>query len=237
LAEARNQLAKQAAQQLAGEAHQAEGLTDQAVPVDPGATGALQSAQQQAEQGAADTPQAPSEAGPAETGVGEAMQQAAADLGAREQQLGQAQAMAQQMASQPGSMEAAQAVAGQRQAANPALQQAMALAASLAPPTEQPGTASPMASGGGDSSPGQFAQNQKPPEMGIQDTPERERHPGAEPGRRNGDTQVSPQKFLDAPWMARLPPEMRKAIRAGSEGRPPRGYEERLRRYFRNIEE
>ena len=32
--------------------------------------------------------------------------------------------------------------------------------------------------------------------------------------------------------MAKLPPEMRKAIKANAQQRPPRGYEELLRRYF-----
>ena len=38
------------------------------------------------------------------------------------------------------------------------------------------------------------------------------------------------------PWLARLPPEVRSAIRANSQRTPPRGYEERMHKYFRNIE-
>jgi hypothetical protein len=36
-------------------------------------------------------------------------------------------------------------------------------------------------------------------------------------------------------WMARLPPELRAAIQARSRRLPPRGYEERLKRYFESV--
>jgi hypothetical protein len=34
----------------------------------------------------------------------------------------------------------------------------------------------------------------------------------------------------------KLPPELCSAIRANAQRRPPRGYEERLERYFRNVD-
>lgn len=40
----------------------------------------------------------------------------------------------------------------------------------------------------------------------------------------------------DDPWFAQLPPEVRSAIRANAQRTPPRGYEERLQRYFKDIE-
>ncbi len=43
-------------------------------------------------------------------------------------------------------------------------------------------------------------------------------------------------RFREDPWFAKLPPELRSAIRARSQRQPPRGYEERLRRYFENID-
>ncbi len=58
---------------------------------------------------------------------------------------------------------------------------------------------------------------------------------------RSGDTQ-NPQppdfrpRTREEPWIAELPPEVRGAIRANSQRRPPRGYEERLQRYFKNID-
>jgi len=42
--------------------------------------------------------------------------------------------------------------------------------------------------------------------------------------------------FSGEPWFARLPPEVRKAIEAKSRRPAPRGYEERLQRYFRHVE-
>jgi hypothetical protein len=36
--------------------------------------------------------------------------------------------------------------------------------------------------------------------------------------------------------MAKLPPELRQAIRAQSQRAPPRGYESRLKRYFENVD-
>jgi hypothetical protein len=40
----------------------------------------------------------------------------------------------------------------------------------------------------------------------------------------------------DEPWMAKLPAELRNAIRAEAQRPAPRGYEERLRNYFKNID-
>ena len=42
--------------------------------------------------------------------------------------------------------------------------------------------------------------------------------------------------LTDDPWFARLPPAVRSAIRANAQRTPPRGYEDRLQRYFQNIE-
>jgi hypothetical protein len=44
------------------------------------------------------------------------------------------------------------------------------------------------------------------------------------------------QAALQKPWIAKLPPELRKAIRSNAQQRPPRGYEERLQEYFQNLE-
>jgi hypothetical protein len=54
---------------------------------------------------------------------------------------------------------------------------------------------------------------------------------GSTSGSRGADStaKASPR---EEPWMAKLPPEVRKAIGANAQQRPPRGYEELLRRYF-----
>lgn len=55
------------------------------------------------------------------------------------------------------------------------------------------------------------------------------------PGTRTGDTRPGARTFGEQPWAAKLPPEERAAMRAQSGRRSPRGYEDRLRRYFQSI--
>jgi len=50
------------------------------------------------------------------------------------------------------------------------------------------------------------------------------------------DAQLKEMKFKKEPWFAKVPPELRKAIQANARHRAPRGYEERLRRYFESID-
>jgi hypothetical protein len=38
------------------------------------------------------------------------------------------------------------------------------------------------------------------------------------------------------PWFAKLPPDLQRAIQAKARSRAPKGYEERLRRYFENVD-
>jgi hypothetical protein len=198
LAEAKARLAEQAAKQMAAAAQAAEQLANQAAPVDPGATAALQAAENRAAQAAAEIPQAPQSAQSAEQGVRAAMDQAMAELGARQQQVLQDRALA---------MEATQ-------------------------PSDR---ASPIIGGGGMARSGQQVRNQSAPEMPLQP---RDRQP-------QGDTRTAdaanpgpagPERPGEKPWMAELPPEVRDALRVNSARRPPRGYEEILRRYFKNID-
>jgi len=53
---------------------------------------------------------------------------------------------------------------------------------------------------------------------------------------KKGDRDIQARKLEQQPWFARLPKELRAAIRAGSQRRAPRAYEERLRRYFQSVE-
>jgi hypothetical protein len=106
-------------------------------------------------------------------------------------------------------------------------------------PSEQaqgkPGQQNPM-SPGGTSKDGKLADNEA-----VKDGP-LELSPGAPDGndsRTAGDVRDSDataRGVSNDPWVAKLPPELRAAIRAKAQRRPPRSYEERLRRYFENIE-
>ena len=98
-----------------------------------------------------------------------------------------------------------------------------------------PGPTSPMATAGGVSQSGQPMENQAMPPRPLQKAPEEvaagTATPDSDKDAENGD-----RKFLEKPWMAKLPPEARGAIRGGAQHRPPRGYESRLQRYFENID-
>ena len=48
----------------------------------------------------------------------------------------------------------------------------------------------------------------------------------------NNSTDPAARKFQEEPWFAKLPPSLQKAIQSKSRGNAPRGYEERLKRYF-----
>jgi len=198
LAEAKARLAEQAAQQMAAAAQAAEQLANQAAPVDPGATAALQAAENRAAQAAAEIPQSPQSAQSAEQGIHAAMDQAMAELGARQQGILQDRALA---------MEA----------------------------THPSDRASPIIGGGGMARSGQQVRNQSAPESPLQP---RDRQPQGD--TRTGDAAnpgpAGPERPGEKPWMAELPPEVRDALRVNSARRPPRGYEEILRRYFKNLD-
>ena len=52
----------------------------------------------------------------------------------------------------------------------------------------------------------------------------------------NHDSDAKGRDFEKEPWFAKLPPELRKAIQAKSRRRAPRAYEDRLKKYFENID-
>jgi hypothetical protein len=145
---------------------------------------------------------------PAEQGVAEAMDRAAADLAARVQELSQDQALAQAMAAQ----------------------------AAPAVPASKPSDPSSQAAQGGSARKGQFARNPPPAERPLHvpdPAPDRDSRGAVTP---NADADAARQRETEEPWLARLPPEVRAAIRANAQRRPPRGYEERLQRYFKNLD-
>jgi hypothetical protein len=63
-----------------------------------------------------------------------------------------------------------------------------------------------------------------------QDPAARERDSRTGSGNNTGDPES--RSFQGEPWFAKLPPALQKAIQSKSRRAPPRGYEERLKRYF-----
>lgn len=98
------------------------------------------------------------------------------------------------------------------------------------------GQTSPTATGGNTKG-GQLAQNQAVKDGVPIDAPgsprDRDSRTG-DGGSRDADNAATP--FQNEPWFAKLPPDLRKAIRARSQRPPPRGYEQRLQRYFESLD-
>jgi hypothetical protein len=99
-------------------------------------------------------------------------------------------------------------------------------------PSEQ---SSPIIGAGGVSQSGSWVENQPPQEMGLTEPPE-ELPEGTATPDSDKDAEAGAQQFVEEPWFAKLPPELRDAIRNNARRRPPRGYEERLQRYFESMD-
>jgi ElaB/YqjD/DUF883 family membrane-anchored ribosome-binding protein len=147
-----------------------------------------------------------------------------------------AEARRQLTQAQQATLQAAQQVAGQNRSANPSVEQAAALAAAMSE-SEQPDAASSSApQGGGAAQQGRFEEN-RPTQPG----PLRQADPPPEGTARTPDSpdqqaETRRRGYVEEPWVMRLPPEVRAAIRASVQRRAPRGYEERMERYFKNID-
>lgn len=141
------------------------------------------------------------------------------------QQIAGAQALAQAAAAQ------AAAPAQSGQPGQPLPGQGQIPGQAQAP---MPGQASALASKGGVSTSGDTSNNQAAPEGEL------ELAPAAEGDSRSqaagADSAAAKLKFADEPWFAKLPPSLRGAIQAKARGKAPRGYEERLRRYFESVD-
>jgi hypothetical protein len=207
LAQARQELSRHAGQPFAHESRDAKRLSEQAVPADPAATAALQSAENKARQAAAQSPQMPARAGAADSDVQQDLEQAAARLAAREQQI----RAAAELAARAGADHPAQA-----QAQPPASPEA-------AQPAPSDQAASPK--------PSHSDQATSQPSHGR--SAELDSQAGKVPGQVGA---MNDPRVKEEPWFAKLPPEVRSAIRSNAQRTPPRGYEERLQRYFQNIE-
>ena len=53
---------------------------------------------------------------------------------------------------------------------------------------------------------------------------------------REKEENILARQLKNESWFAKLPPELRKSIRAGAGQKPPRAYEERLKKYFESVD-
>jgi hypothetical protein len=145
----------------------------------------------------------------------------------------------------------AQQIAGAQ--ANAAAAQALAAAAAAGQPgqpmpgegqgqpgqgqaqTPMQGAASSTASKGGAAKSGDSSNNQKPPPGDLSLDPVAE---GDSRGEKvDQDAEAAALKFAREPWFAKLPPNLKQAIQGNAaRSKAPRGYEERLRRYFESVD-
>ena len=58
------------------------------------------------------------------------------------------------------------------------------------------------------------------------------------PSNQSRETEqgIGSRRLQEEAWHAKLPPELRKSIRAGVSQKPPRAYEERLKKYFQSVD-
>jgi hypothetical protein len=100
--------------------------------------------------------------------------------------------------------------------------------------TPVPGETSALATSGGVSVSGETPDNQRPSEQALEMAPEAQGD--SRTGDDNTDAEIKERLLREEPWFANLPPTLRNAIRASARRQPPRGYEERLRRYFESTD-
>jgi hypothetical protein len=97
------------------------------------------------------------------------------------------------------------------------------------------GTPSATAKKGGGTKSNKTGENKKPP-PGELEKGEPEKTDNRAKGTGEDAIVAGGQGVAGEAWFARLPPSVQAAIQAKSRGKAPRGYEERLRRYFENVD-
>jgi hypothetical protein len=100
--------------------------------------------------------------------------------------------------------------------------------------TPREGAASSAATKGGAVKKGQSPNNQSPEKGELQTANAANADSRGELG--GADATAGTGKIENEPWFAKLPPSLQSAIQAKARGRAPRGYEERLKRYFESVD-
>jgi hypothetical protein len=137
-----------------------------------------------------------------------------------------------QQAMQQAMAQGAPPVPGQPSQANPQGQPTPSQAQEGQPLPGQPSNSSKIAK-----KDGQATTNQKVKDGAVQKEQE-----GTDAGDnksnkgRDKEDNILARQLKDEAWFAKLPPELRKSIRAGVGQKPPRAYEERLKKYFESVD-
>ncbi len=142
--------------------------------------------------------------------------------------LAQAQAQGQPSAPMPGE---GQPESAQGQAESQGQEQGQQPGQAEQP---MPGQTNPMPTAGGVAQSGEAANNQKPPPSALTLQTEAKGDSRAEDSQQDADVKI--RSVEKESWFAKLPPDLRKAIQARARRPAPRGYEERLRRYFESLD-
>lgn len=105
------------------------------------------------------------------------------------------------------------------------------------PMPNQIGASSPTAQGGGTSRGGNLAQNDPLKDGPLEFVPtDGSAGDSRTPNAGDRPDETNPQNFRRNAWFAKLPPNLRNAIRANAQQEAPRAYRERLKRYFESLE-
>ena len=106
---------------------------------------------------------------------------------------------------------------------------------SAPPETAQDQTAktSPNTTTGGVPQDGEAQENQEAEDAPLELNPSTN---GDTRSDQKGESAVATRNFQTESWFAKLPPSLQKAIQAKARRRAPRGYEQRLKRYFESID-
>lgn len=84
---------------------------------------------------------------------------------------------------------------------------------------------------------GTATKNQKVKDGALEKQPEGTDAAGKDGQKaREKEESILAKQMKEEAWFAKLPPELRKSIRAGAGQKPPRAYEERLKKYFQSVD-
>ena len=170
---------------------------------------------------------APSEVSPATTELGnrfvpDSPEVTAQQIAGREALAEAAQALAQgSPAGQPTASDTPSGEGAQSQSAPPENSQ------------DQTAKTSPTTTTGGLSQDGEAQENQEAEDAPLELNPSTK---GDIRSDQKGESVVATRNFQTESWFAKLPAALQKAIQAKARRRAPRGYEQRLKRYFESID-